>query len=63
MSSWSCPHDADGVCQLVRGARCEPGMRGCILHGRYRFLQDELVGERKPVKAAPAVPAKAKRER
>ncbi len=44
MSSWSCPHDAEGVCQLVRGARCEPGMRGCILHGRYRFLQDELRG-------------------
>ena len=55
MSSWSCPHDAEGVCQLVRGARCEPGMRGCILHGRYRFLQDELRGgERKPEKAAPA---------
>jgi hypothetical protein len=26
-------------------------MRGCILHGRYRFLQDEILGERKPVKA------------
>jgi hypothetical protein len=60
MSSWSCPHDTDGVCQLVRGARCEPGMRGCILHGRYRFLEDELRGgERKPVKAAPAAPADA----
>jgi len=33
-------------------------MRGCILHGRYRFLQDELVGERKPVKAVPAAAAK-----
>ena len=61
MSSWSCPHDADCVCQLVRGARCEPGMRGCILHGRYRFLQDELVGERKPVKAVPAAPEKPKK--
>lgn len=36
-------------------------MRGCILHGRYRFLQDELVGERKPAKAAPAAPAKTKK--
>ncbi len=54
MSSWSCPHDDGGVCRLVKGARCDPGMRGCVLHGRYRFLQDELVGERKPVKAPPA---------
>jgi hypothetical protein len=29
-------------------------MRGCVPHGRYRFLQDEPVGERKPVKAPPA---------
>ncbi len=51
MGSWSCPHDLDGVCQLVKGARCDPGMRGCILYGRYRFLQDEISGVRKPVKA------------
>jgi len=61
MSSWSCPHDDGGVCQLVRGARCDPGMRGCVLHGRYRFLRDEIEGVRKPMKAAPEVPAKAKR--
>ncbi len=53
MSSWSCPHDREGVCQLVKGARCDPGMRGCVLHGRYRFFQDEGGGERKPVKAEP----------
>ncbi len=58
MSSWSCPHDSEGVCQLVRGARCDPGMRGCILHGRYRFLRDELEGPRKPEKAKPAKPGK-----
>lgn len=61
MSSWSCPHDLDGVCQHVRGARCDPGMRGCILHGRFRFAKDEGGGMRKPVKALPAVPAKPKR--
>ncbi len=59
MGSWSCPHDLDGVCQLVKGARCDPGMRGCILYGRYRFLQDEISGVRKPVKAQPV----AKRKR
>jgi hypothetical protein len=61
MSSWSCPHDSNGVCQLVSGARCDPGMRGCVLHGRFRFAQDEPGTVRKPVKAAPAAPPGPKR--
>lgn len=53
MSAWSCPHDLDGVCQKVNGARCDPGMRGCVLHGRFRFASEEKNLERKPVKADP----------
>jgi hypothetical protein len=64
MSSWTCPHDIDGVCQRVAGAQCSPGMRGCTLHGRFRFAQDEIAGgERKPVKAAPTPSAPVKRPR
>jgi hypothetical protein len=66
VSSWSCPHDQQGVCQLVKGARCDPGMRGCILHGRFRFARDEDGAVRKPVKAAPAAseaPATTRRRR
>lgn len=51
MSSWSCPYDLDGVCQKVRGARCDPGMRGCVLHGRYVFAKDEAEASRKPIKS------------
>jgi hypothetical protein len=47
MSSWSCTHDLDGVCQEVRGARCDPGMRGCVRYGRFRFAKDEGGGMRK----------------
>jgi len=36
-------------------------MRGCILHGRFRFLQDEIAGVRKPEKAALPAPIKPKR--
>jgi hypothetical protein len=32
-SGWSCPHDLNGICQHVQGAVCDPGMRGCVLHG------------------------------
>lgn len=61
MSSWSCPHDVDGVCQHVRGARCDPGMKGCVLHGKVRFASEDKNLPRKPVKAAPpAEPQKQK---
>jgi len=51
MSAWSCPHDLDGVCQKVDGARCDPGMRGCVLHGKVRFANDEANQVRKPERA------------
>lgn len=64
MSSWSCPHDLNGVCQLVQGAACDPGMRGCVLHGKVRFASEEKNQVRKPVKATPpAKPAKTPKRR
>jgi len=53
MSAWSCPHDVDGICQQVAGARCDPGMRGCVLYGKVRFAGDERGLPRKPVRAEP----------
>jgi len=64
MSSWSCPHDLNGVCQLVQGAACDPGMRGCVLHGKVRFASEQKNQVRKPVKADAAArpsPAAPKR--
>ncbi len=37
MASWGCPHEADGVCQKVNRIPCDPGMRGCVLYGRFVF--------------------------
>ncbi len=56
MSAWSCPHDLDGVCQKVAGARCDPGMRGCVLHGKVRFANPAANAVRKPQRASPAEP-------
>ena len=64
MSAWSCPHDLNGVCQLVAGAACDPGMRGCVLHGKVRFASEDRNAPRKPVKASQppsAAPAAPKR--
>ncbi|MCZ4303263.1 hypothetical protein O4G98_00805 [Zoogloeaceae bacterium G21618-S1] len=55
MSAWSCPHDLNGICQRVKGAVCEPGMRGCELEGKVRFARDEMNLPRKPVKAKTVV--------
>jgi len=59
MSSWSCPNDVEGVCQRVAGARCEPGMRGCVLQGRFVFADDKMNVPRKPVRAEALPLAKA----
>jgi len=37
MGSWGCPHEANGVCQKVNNLPCDPGMKGCVLHGRFVF--------------------------
>jgi hypothetical protein len=37
MSGWGCPHEINGMCQHVKGRACDPGMKGCVLAGRFRF--------------------------
>lgn len=37
MSGWGCPHEVGGICQRVEGRRCDPGMKGCVLAGRFIF--------------------------
>ena len=37
---WGCPHEADGRCGKVNMLRCDPGMKGCELFGRYAFFND-----------------------
>jgi len=41
MSGWGCPHEIRGMCQRVRGRHCDPGMKGCILHGRFVFANPD----------------------
>lgn len=37
MGSWGCPHESNGVCQRVHSLSFDPGMRGCVLAGRFVF--------------------------
>lgn len=34
---WGCPHDNKGQCEKVEGRPCDPGMKGCVLFGRFTF--------------------------
>lgn len=41
MSGWGCPHEVKGLCDRVERRKCDPGMKGCILAGRFVFSADE----------------------
>jgi hypothetical protein len=38
---WGCPHEVHGKCQRVKGRPCDPGMKGCVLYGRFEFSNPE----------------------
>ena len=37
MSGWGCPHETEGKCRRVENKTCNPGMKGCVLAGRFIF--------------------------
>ena len=43
--AWGCPHEVNDHCLKINNLPCEPGMKGCEFHGRYRFA-DESKNER-----------------
>lgn len=39
--SWGCPHELNDRCSKVNNLPCDPGMKGCVLYGRFVFANDE----------------------
>jgi len=39
-SGWGCPHEVEGNCSKVNMERCDPGMKGCVLAGRFTFSEE-----------------------
>lgn len=37
MSGWGCPHEVRGLCSKLKNIACDPGMKGCVLYGRFAF--------------------------
>lgn len=50
MSGWGCVHEVKGECSRVAGRPCDPGMKGCILAGRFRFSNE---AKNRPARRAP----------
>lgn len=46
MAAWGCPHEIDGKCGKLNHLPCDPGMKGCVLAGRYFFLSSEDKNQR-----------------
>ncbi|MDE2309783.1 MAG: hypothetical protein KGL01_03010 [Betaproteobacteria bacterium] len=40
MGGWSCPHEHDGKCARVNDVPCDPGMKGCVLFGRFVWADE-----------------------
>ena len=53
MSGWGCPHEAKGLCTKVNNLPCEPGMKGCVLYGRFTWSSEEKNRERPKTKQKP----------
>jgi len=39
--TWGCPHEVDNTCSKVNNLPCDPGMKGCVLAGRYIFFGED----------------------
>jgi orotidine-5'-phosphate decarboxylase len=38
---WGCPHEVDDRCTKINDLPCDPGMKGCVLAGRYVFANED----------------------
>jgi len=59
MSTWSCPHQTSTYDCLRVGTTCHPGMKGCVLRGKVRFVGDvEFIHEWEDLAPQSAPPSK-----
>ena len=38
---WGCPYEVNDTCTKINGLSCDPGMKGCVLAGRFVFANDD----------------------
>lgn len=53
MGGWGCPYECKGKCTKVNNLPCDPGMKGCVLFGRFVFGNEEKNRPGAPRRHAP----------
>jgi hypothetical protein len=48
VSAWGCPHELEDKCVRVNNLRCDPGMKGCVLFGRFVWADESKNRPAKP---------------
>ena len=38
---WGCPNEVNDTCTKISNLPCDPGMKGCVLAGRFVFANDD----------------------
>jgi hypothetical protein len=38
---WGCPHEVNDTCTKINDLPCDPGMKGCVLAGRFVFADED----------------------
>jgi hypothetical protein len=38
---WGCPHEVNDTCTKINNLPCDPGMKGCVLAGRFVFANED----------------------
>jgi orotidine-5'-phosphate decarboxylase len=38
---WGCPHEVNDKCVKLNNLPCDPGMKGCVLAGRFVFANED----------------------
>lgn len=59
MGGWGCVHEVNETCTRVAGRPCDPGMKGCVLAGRFRFSNEDKNRPPKRPKAGAETPVEA----
>lgn len=59
MGGWGCVHEVNETCTRVAGRPCDPGMKGCVLAGRFRFSNEDKNRPPKRPKAVAETPVEA----
>lgn len=62
MSGWGCPHNVNDVCEKLGKIKCDPGAKGCVLFGRFRFASPNKIKDHTPARKRRKIETRKKQQ-